>query len=163
MADLPLWRTEAHNLPLWPGAFAYVPRIYAPDGNAVLVQDAGDGWFYVDNDARTRCRSEVAVVALDHADTRAAFVRRLAVRLGCPAEAADEGVITFVDKVFVPAASRVDGKDYRDVRLMLMAGGTRGVDYIDDPVVWNQCVSVATDELCLALVRAWRSVEVQGG
>ena len=83
-------------------------------------------------------------VALDQADTRAAFVRRLALRLGCPEQEVDEcvGFCVYTDGGWLAVAGIADE---------------------DGVYPWMHGEWAQTGDRLLALVRAWRSVEVQGG
>lgn len=131
MAD---WKSEARNLPTWPGAFAYFPASEV----AELVVDAGDGWAFNDSVYETRTRAELVALALDHPDTQAAYLRRLAIRLGCPEEVAGEGVTFARESASSP-------------KWWIAAGASYG-----DPSRFIDVVRVDTDDRLLALVRAWR-------
>lgn len=147
------WRTEAKGLPVWEGALFYdgddeFTQVCAGvDDNRVIA--GGDSW----DSQPSRCTP-----ALDNPDTFAAFLRRLAIRLGCPEEMAGEGVIAAVDEVFVPASRRSDGKDYRVTRLYIVAGFVKSKDYIDADVEWRWNADVGTPDPLLAAVRAWKGV-----
>lgn len=133
---MPDWKSEARNLPTWPGAFAY----FAASESAELVVDVGDGWAFNDSVYETRTRAELVALALDHPDTQAAYLRRLAIRLGCPEEVANAGVVFYAE----------EGYAYWTVA----AGG------LDDCGDWVWCpeeVAPNVGDRLLALVRAWSS------
>lgn len=132
------WKEEARGLPVWAGAL-----VYDEDSAAVVVDEVADnGDALIDG-----CTCSIAlarcVLALDNPDTCAAFVRRLAVRLGCPEEIAEIGTMFYKTR-------REPGT------WVLAAGGRRGGAW----EWWCELVSGAsgTDNRLLALVRAWRSV-----
>lgn len=162
MADL--WRQEAVGIPVWEGA-----HVYTPTGRAIVTGSSAKfsaryGVYGGVHEGVMQGRRTVhwrdLVLNLTEPDTRMAFLRRLAIRLGCPTAVADEGVIAFVETVTIPASRRPDGQEYRDRRLYLMAGAVRSVDYIDSPVTWTEHVSLPMDtgDILLALVRAWKAV-----
>jgi hypothetical protein len=79
------WQSCAHGIPVWPGA-----RILfcgSVDTCTEVYEDAvvGTNASYSPADA--------CVPALSNHDTRMAYLRRLAVRLGCPEEVADLGLV----------------------------------------------------------------------
>lgn len=150
------WKPEARGIPVWEGAF-----IVTPAGNVDGPVEEIDGTMLILRGGSTQYPAAFCGPALSHADTCAAFLRRLAIRLGCPEEVAGEGVIASVDTVIVPASCRADGLEYRSVRLFLSAGHVKREDYIDAETVWSENVEVGTDNRILALVRAWRSVGEQ--
>ncbi len=83
MAD---WKEEARGIPVWAGALFY-------DGDSAFTRicdDAEHGMVLFCDGACAPAKR--CAVALDNPDTRAAFVRRLAIRLGASEKAAAEGV-----------------------------------------------------------------------
>ena len=126
MAD---WKDEARGIPVWVGAFAYA----GADGPELVEE--GD----VESELYRRYASE-CLPALDNHDTQAAFLRRLALRLGCPEEVASAGVMFYAEP--------------RSAYGTVAAGG------LDDCGDWVWCRDVAPNvsDRLLALVRAWRSV-----
>lgn len=138
MAD---WKDEARGIPVWVGAnlvggmVCVAPhkvkagrRVY---GSATAARLDGYG-------LREVCEVDVDpfVLALDNPDTQAAYLRRLALRLGCPEEVAGEGVMF-----------------YRRGDWFVAAG-----PWEDDVPEWYAMVGNddVSDRL-LALVRAWRT------
>lgn len=139
MAD---WKDEARGIPVWVGANLVGgmvcvrahdtengERIY---GSAAAVRLDGYG-------LREVCEVDVDpfVLALDHPDTQAAYLRRLAIRLGCPEEVASAGVMFYAAP--------------RSAYWTVAAGG------LDDCGDWVWCRDVAPNvsDRLLALVRAW--------
>lgn len=147
------WKDEAANLPLWPGCTYYTGE--SPDDLNEVAQmptlSASPGTFTHEG---LYPGDPLAAPALDDPDTRAAFTRRLALRLGCPEEAANEGV-TF----------------YRGGPGWIIAAGQPAVIRGSDTCSWYAEVApdIVTPEWegwddgeparLVALVRAWRSVD----
>lgn len=136
MAD---WKDEAANLPLWPGCTYYTGEspgdfdevAQMPTLAASPATFSCDGMYPGD---------PLSCPALDHPDTQAAYLRRLAIRLGCPEEVANAGVVFYAE----------EGYAYWTVA----AGG------LDDCGDWVWCpeeVAPNVGDRLLALVRAWSS------
>lgn len=93
----PTWLTEAiaADLPLWVGAMARHPRV--PGQHLVVeVTPGGAVWTRSDDGRGVESRSfllgDLPAPDLDHRPTRLEFLARLALRLGAPADAVNEGV-----------------------------------------------------------------------
>lgn len=98
------WREVARErrIPVWPGACVWWD---SEDGDGavtaglwVVVGQNGPEWLLARAEgesvrAGVSVRPGALVLALDHPDTRAAYDRRLALELGCPAHTADCGVV----------------------------------------------------------------------
>lgn len=145
------WKNEARGIPPWPGAHVH-HCILGDDRTDIvtwLVDKPGfENWrvesyvtgFHLDTFGGSWADVPM-VLALDNTDTCSAFVRRLAVRLGCPEEVADVGVMFYTEP--------------RSAYWTVAAGG------LDDGGDWVWCrdVSPNVSDRLLALVRAWRSVD----
>lgn len=86
------WQEAAKGIPVWEGCLAT-----DGDGDNWRILETG-GRFYVARIRHPRCgnvcegRPIDLVPDLTDPDTRAAYIRRLAVALGCPEEVADQEV-----------------------------------------------------------------------
>lgn len=136
MAD---WKDEARGIPVWEGAKAIHtginrwPQVVALDPSlGVYAREPFESSL-----STGFAGKEELILDLSDPDTQAAYLRRLALRLGCPEEVAGEGVI----------ATFCGGG------LQLRAGAARRSPYN----VWTETVDVGTDDRLLALVRAWTS------
>lgn len=147
------WKEEARGIPPWPGAHVHHCLLGDDRTDIVtwLVDKPGfENWrvesyvtgFHLDTFGGSWADVPM-VLALDNPDTCAAFMRRLAVRLGCPEEVAEIGTMFYEER-------REPGT------WVLAAGGRRGGAW----EWWCELVSgmPGTDNRLLALVRAWRSV-----
>ena len=169
MADLPLWRREAVGIPPWVGAKVHHSLLGDDRADVVtwFVDKPGfENWqvasyvtgFSLDTFGSTWADVPI-VLDLADPDTRAAFLRRLAIRLGCPADLLPGGVLFFQDGAWAMVAG---APSYLPQRTETHGRHTVGFS----PSVafpWVRLLpGLGTDELCLALVRAWWSVEVEG-
>lgn len=135
MAD---WKDEARGIPVWVGAA--IGRV--GHGYVGTAYQVGTVLVYV------MCHKDAAGVRLDwrdeaypdlsDPDTQAAYLRRLAIRLGCPEEVANAGVMF-----------------YAEPRSAYWTAAAGGLDDCGD-WVWCRDVSPNVDDRLLALVRAWR-------
>lgn len=134
------WRDEAKGLPVWEGAL-----FYDDDSGFKRVCTSVDTQYVYFNGDECMSRASVCTPALDNPDTFAAFLRRLAIRLGCPEEVAAGGV----------AFSR--------------RGPFAWVVYAGwNPASWGWAWAVGvtfgddkmTDDRLLAAVQAWKGVDV---
>ena len=158
------WQDEARGIPVWVGA-----RAVTPSGGSHLVLWAHWSVESAQGDSYDEPMAELydlddpipqadLVPDLNHADTRTAFVRRLAIRLGCPEATANRGVLMWPS----------DGT-YDVLALVLTAGGHESDGRTSAPEgrgVWRVKVPLdreaytdAWKDGALALVRAWRSVQ----
>lgn len=149
------WQDEARGIEPWVGARVSWGRYNHGVVVEVSARATVRSWA---GPTESDISIDDLLLFLDESDTRSAFDRRLASRLGAPPEAVEEGVIVGVDEVVVPAERRPDGKEHRRYVLVVVAGLTKRADYIDDPLVWTTTVDVDTDNALLARVRAWKSV-----
>ena len=140
------WQDEARGIPVWAGAKAVHTGING--WPQVVVLDPALGTFAREPFEWTHAvnfASEGELFPdLTDPDTRAAFVRRLALRLGAAEEQVDECVGFRV---------HTDGG----------WSAVAGIADEDGVYPWMHSGWAQTADRLLALVRAWRSVEVEGG
>lgn len=137
----PRWLEEARGIPVWGGALLLgFPRMHR-GARVLFVCDDGMGVITDITDGRSvsgRLTSDLVPDLLDP-DTLAAFDRRLALRLGAPAENVAEGVLFYLNGgVWVLTAGAPDRWWWRHSN-----DGRFGPE---------------TDCPILARVRAWRTV-----
>ena len=86
------WREAARGVPVWAGAHAVDPTTGLVGVVAAIDAFASEARLH-----STWLPAERLIVDLSDPDTRAAYDRRLALALGAPIEAVDEGVALYLD------------------------------------------------------------------
>lgn len=129
------WRDEAKGLPVWPGALFYD----GDDHFTSVCSSTGDGCVKSNGD-EVHALAARCIPALDNPDTFAAFLRRLAIRLGCPEDVAAGGVLFYRRGVWTICAGPSDWET--GVPEWVEESGGNG------------------DDCLLAAVRAWKGVGV---
>ena len=143
------WKNEALGaLPVWPGALFYDDRDLrdrwgapVPAGpNKPQVCVGVEGRRVLSQGGLLTTPLACCVLALDSPDTRVAFVRRLALQLGCPEPLVDVGVMVYP---LGPQGCWV-----------FAAGGRTELGW-----AWSAMAKVETDDPLVALVRAWKIMD----
>lgn len=150
-----------HNIPVWPGAHVR-ERDDTAAGIVLNVRgDRLDVWvngFHVEADDGAWHASD-CVLDLEHPETRAGYLYRLAVRLGCPKEVAAEGVVAHIDR---PGPSWHEPHRAPPLYLLIGAGRpyrARSEHDTNEPHSWWKGIKVETEDVLLALARAWPEEE----
>lgn len=138
------WQSEARGIPMWSGAHTLGGMICVQPHSVVdgkRVYGSASAVYLDDYDGLQEvCEVDVDpfVVDLGHLDTQAAFRRRLAVRLGCPEDLANQGVVVYRRRAWFICAGPLEM----------------------DAHEWCKCMGYEdVDNRLLALVRAWCSVK----
>jgi hypothetical protein len=145
------WREAARGIPVWSGArvifteSATDPRLY-PERRGrsyagIAVRERHEGvWVVGWLEGEWSDREAASLVPdLSDPDTQAAYLRRLAIMLGCPEEVAGEGVVVY--PWTEPGWSG----------WIIEAGSSR-----EEPGgAWAWRLDLGTDDRLLALARAW--------